>query len=132
MAKKKKSTNAEILQRVNDVYIFMLKGASRQEIIQYSSDEWDVTERTADEYIRKARKHFDTRLQMQRDTELGQAVTRYDMIFQKALKGQDYKTAIQAQARIDKIRGLEIIRQEVTGKDGGAIILKTGMDISKI
>ena len=132
MAKKKKSTNAEILQRVNNVYIFMIKGASRQDIIQYSSDEWDVTERTADEYIRKARKYFDDRLKMQRDTELGQAVTRYDMLFQKALKVQDYKTAIQAQARIDKIRGLEINKTEITGKDGDAIILKTGMDLSKL
>ena len=107
MAKQGRVADAIINQRVNDVYVFLLKGSSRQEIIQHSAEEWDIGERQADKYIEKARKYFNERLRIERDTELGQSVTRYEMLFQKALKVQDYKTAIQAQSRIDKVMGLE-------------------------
>jgi len=121
-----------VLQRTNDVYTFLLKGASRQDILQHGREEWDIGESMMDKYIAKARKYFNRRLEMDRDSELGQATERYEMLFQKALKVQDYKTAIQAQARIDKIHGLEVERREISGTDGGAIVIKTGMDVSEL
>lgn len=111
MPKKRKVTprppDAEILQRVNDVYKLLVRGASRSEIVQYSSKEWGITDRQADTYMKRARAYFNQRIQVERDQELGQALERYEMLFQRAFKVQDYKTCIQAQARIDKIMGLE-------------------------
>jgi len=104
-----KATHSEILQRVNTIYKLLLRGASRQEILQYCTNEteWGVKDRTIDIYIARAREYFNERTQIARDTELGNAIQRYELLFQRALKVQDYKTCIQAQARIDKITGLE-------------------------
>jgi len=113
-----------MLERINDVYTFLLKGASRQEILEYSGQTWGIQRSQTDTYIARAYKYFNERTQIKRDTELGQALERYEMLFQKAFKVQDYKTCIQAQTRIDKIMGLEIERKEFTGKGGGAIVYK--------
>ena len=51
----KKSTKAEIDIRVNRVARMLSNGAVRSEILQYSSKEWGVSIRCADEYIKKAR-----------------------------------------------------------------------------
>ena len=51
----KKATAAEVHMRVNRVARMLSHSAVRSEIIQYSANEWGVSVRTADEYIKKAR-----------------------------------------------------------------------------
>jgi hypothetical protein len=43
-------------KRIFDVYTLMLQGANRQQIIQYCSEKYKVTERATDYYIEDARK----------------------------------------------------------------------------
>jgi hypothetical protein len=113
MAKRKaktktpRATDAEILKRVNDVYKLLLRGASRSEVLEFVTTNHGVSEGMADIYIKRASAYFNQRVQLERDTELGQALERYEMLFQRALQDEDYKTCIQAQSRIDKIMGLE-------------------------
>ena len=60
MAKRKdgrpyKSNKATVDMRVNRVARMLANGAVRSEIVQYSSKEWGLSARQADQYIRKAR-----------------------------------------------------------------------------
>lgn len=51
----KKGTNAEVELRVQTVYEMILKGATRPFIIRYAAEKWDLSERTVDEYMCRAR-----------------------------------------------------------------------------
>lgn len=50
-----KSTDAEIRQRINAVYKMLVKSISRAVILEYAAAQWKASERTADEYIARAR-----------------------------------------------------------------------------
>ena len=51
----KRSTAAEKAFRVNRVARMLSNGAVRSEICQYASDQWGVSDRQADTYVREAR-----------------------------------------------------------------------------
>ena len=51
----KRSTAAEKAFRVNRVARMLSNGAVRSEICQYAADQWGVSERQADTYVRDAR-----------------------------------------------------------------------------
>lgn len=51
----KKGTKAEVELRVQTVYEMILKGATRPFIIRYAAEKWDLSERTVDEYMCRAR-----------------------------------------------------------------------------
>lgn len=51
----KKSTKVEVEYRTNRVARLLSNGAVRSEVVQYASNEWGVSARTADDYIARAR-----------------------------------------------------------------------------
>lgn len=51
----KKGTKAEVELRVQTVYEMILKGATRPFIMRYAAEKWDLSERTVDEYMCRAR-----------------------------------------------------------------------------
>ena len=60
----KKPTDAEKQRRIQEVYGLLAKAASRQEIMHYCAEKWDVGERCADAYIK------DTRVLIEKDCEM--------------------------------------------------------------
>ena len=50
-----KSTDAEMKQRVKKIYELLVNSWNRMDILQYTSENWDCSERTADELISRAR-----------------------------------------------------------------------------
>ena len=71
-----KSTNAEIEQRVKAVYRLLVKSYSRFQILQYASDQWDVSDRTADIYIQRARQLIQQDSEIERPQWLAAAIAR--------------------------------------------------------
>nr|BAR30609.1 putative DNA binding protein [uncultured Mediterranean phage uvMED]BAR30665.1 putative DNA binding protein [uncultured Mediterranean phage uvMED] len=71
-----KSTNAEIEQRVKAVYGLLVKSYSRFQILQYASDQWDVSDRTADIYIQRARQLIQQDSEIERPQWLAAAIAR--------------------------------------------------------
>jgi hypothetical protein len=48
-----KSTNAEIELRIATIYEMVVKGASRKYIVRYASNQWNITSRQTDDYLKK-------------------------------------------------------------------------------
>jgi hypothetical protein len=48
-----KSTDAEVELRIATVYEMVVKGCSRKYIVRYASENWNVSSRTVDEYLKR-------------------------------------------------------------------------------
>lgn len=62
----------ERIQRIGEVYRLLIRGASRQRILQYSAKQWGVATRTADDYIAEARVLLEKDFEVERPQWLSQ------------------------------------------------------------
>ena len=92
----KKSTNAEMTSRVREVYGLLVKSYSRFEILQYGAEKWDVSDRTADIYIQRARELIQQDSDIERPQWLAAAIARLVKYEQKAGREDNLQTAIKA------------------------------------
>ena len=92
----KKSTNAEMTSRVREVYGLLVKSNSRFEILQYAAEKWDVSDRTADIYIQRARELIQQDSDIERPQWLAAAIARLVKYEQKAGREDNLQTAIKA------------------------------------
>ena len=64
-------------------------GKSRTEVIQTAAEMWDVTERTADEYLKVARQKLEQDCSITREAFMAEALAGYRSIrFQAERRGQ--------------------------------------------
>lgn len=129
-----KSTKAEIKRRVKAISTLLLNGASRADILQYATKtDWDVSDGMIDKYIAKANEGFKQSATFDNGVELGKALNRLQRLYMSHLENKDYRDALAVQKEINKLLGLYAPeRKEVTGAGGGAIIIRTGMDLDEI
>ena len=92
----KKSTNAELKLRVNEVYGLLTRSYSRAQIIQHASDLWQVTDRQADTYIARARELIDADCNLSRPAFLAECLAGIRAIRQKAEAEKQHQTALNA------------------------------------
>jgi hypothetical protein len=92
----KKSTDAEIAIRVRQVYGLLTQGFSRQQVIQYCSENWSITERHADNYIAKARILIDKDCELSRPAFLAEALGRLRNLEQAASRRGQLMVATNA------------------------------------
>ena len=52
---RRRASKAELALRHQTVYSMLCSGKSRTDVIQVAAEMWQVTERTADEYLKEAR-----------------------------------------------------------------------------
>jgi hypothetical protein len=97
--------------RINKVFDMLAMGAGRGEIVRFVTNEYDVGPRTADNYIAKANELFQKQSYYDRQEELGRALYRLNLVFSKAMKIQDYKTALAAQKELNTLLGLHAPKQ---------------------
>lgn len=95
-----------IRQRVDAVLSALLDGAAFSEICRKASEEWGVSERQICRYLQSANKIIEKSAKYRREEQIGLAVRRFTRIFSRAMKAQDYKTAIAAQREICTLFGL--------------------------
>ena len=104
----KKVTNSEKQFRVRTVYGQLCKGWSRTQIIQHCSDEWGITERHADNYIRDARVFIDKDCALTRQQFLAEALDRlrtYEIAAAKRGQMQVATNSVRLQAELIGLTG---------------------------
>ena len=89
MTMAKKGTNVEVDARVNTVYDLLLHAYSRTQIVRYCAEEWDISERQAENYIARARKLQQQDAEVERSEWLIAALSRlHDYEREARKKGQ--------------------------------------------
>ena len=98
-----RSTKVETEHRINAVYTLLSEGQSRSQVIQFVSEKWGVTDRTADQYMQRAREKLLEDCEMERPAWIAEALQRLRTYEQAAYKQKQNQTAInsiQAQAKL--------------------------------
>jgi len=102
-----KSTNAQVSVRVNEVFIMLIAGSRRAEIIQYAeNNEWELCDSSIDDYIRKAKDSVTEYLDIKKDEWTSKQIARYEHLFTKAYDIQDYKTCLAVAKEHSLLLGL--------------------------
>jgi len=99
----KKGTNVEVDGRVNAVYDLLLQAYNRTQIVRHCAEEWDISERQAENYIARARKLQQEVAEQNRDEWLMAALSRLQDCEREARKRGNLGIAIKAmetQARL--------------------------------
>lgn len=89
--KGKKATEAEVAERVIVVYELLLREVSRQEIVRYASNTWDVCARQADTYIQRATKMIYEKLEVTSDKVFNKTIRQLENLYSEAYRNKQYK-----------------------------------------
>ena len=92
----KKSTNAEVQLRINEVYGLLTRGYSRAQVLQHAADLWGCSVRQADTYIARAREILEQDCEMSRPAFLAEALARLRILEQRAEKRGQLQVAINS------------------------------------
>ena len=92
----KKSTNAEKAFRVSTVYGLLCDGASRQDILQFCAENWDIKERNADTYIAEARVKIEQDCQLSRQEFLAETLAGLRQVRQSAGRRGQHQVVVNA------------------------------------
>ena len=127
-----KSTSAEMDSRIAAVYRLLLEGARRRDIMQYNKDAgWNVCESMVDRYIAIATAEIAEVTELEKQTALGMAYKRLDMLFSEAHRDKDFKTCLAVQRELNELGGLKIEKHEVTGNMGIQFVDDVPKDATK-
>lgn len=86
-----KSTDTEILKRIAVVAEMDLKGDSKEKIVRYASENWKISERQTETYLKRARESFIKEACAKNiDEHLGKVVMQHNDLYQKCYSIQDY------------------------------------------
>ena len=81
-------------------------GKSRSDVIQVASEMWDVTERTADEYIKHARRKLEEDSSISREALMAEAFAAYRSIRQQSERRGQLMAALKAVENMTNLAGL--------------------------
>lgn len=126
-----KPTQAELSRRVNQVHQLLVAGISRATILQHASEKWGCSERTADDYMARARVRLEGGLSTDRASNLAIAIERMNSIYEKTMRVQDYQRAIAAQRELNQLMGLYApVKQDIeihlSWEDEAVSLIKAG------
>lgn len=123
----KKATKNEIDQRVSQVYKLLIVGTSRRDILQHASKSWgEISDRSVDTYIGKARKAMLKELVDDRRLALAQEIEFRRVIIQEALADKKYQFALNAADSRAKLLGLFIDLDRAI-----EIVIAAGFEVSE-
>jgi hypothetical protein len=101
----KRRGTAKVAERVSDVYVMLVSGARREQIVSFARQHWDVRPRTVDTYIAKAKERLEEESRVRRSVELGKVLARLDTQYFKADSRKDHRGAVLAErVRIKLLR----------------------------
>lgn len=96
------------------IYEMLLRGYTTSDIVHYAAEktDWNVSRRTVEEYIRRAREDVARISDEEKEAALGSSLKRLDMLYRKALKKDDLKTALAIQKEINELFHLKDTEQK--------------------
>jgi hypothetical protein len=101
-----KTSEHERIQRVHEIYRLLVRGASRFRVIQYASEKWSVSERTADNYLADARRLLDRELEQARPEWLTQSLCEIQEWKWQELNPDDRDERVTTQNRLAALQFL--------------------------
>lgn len=126
-------TTAELAIRVDDIFGILLTGARTTYVYEWvrtQREEWGVSTRTVDRYIRKAKKLLLAKAESDRDEELGRHKARLEDLYSRSYLTGDYRGALLVTQERAKLADLyPPKRTELSGPDGGPVRV---FDLSKL
>ncbi len=93
--------------RVTTVLAMLIKDKSHTEIVQFAASEWDVCERTVDNYIAKARQAHGAVTAKKRDRLRGRSLMRMEGLYRLSLDHKQYAVCVAIEKRIAALFGLD-------------------------
>ena len=102
----KKGTNIEVEKRIEEIAEILTRGGNRQDIIRYCAEKHDIGERQADNYIGRAWETIKESAEKDRDRNINLAIRRYEDLYRRSHKVQDYRECRQVISDMVKLLGL--------------------------
>lgn len=127
----RKPTAAEYQKRINEVYLALINGSNREEIVQYASKKWGVVARSADDLIARARKRLDEEAAEYRATAMAEHLAARRQLRKQASQDKDRRLMLEVLRDEAKLLGLyepEKIQQEQDGKQRIEIVYVNNPD----
>ncbi|GHU69971.1 hypothetical protein FACS1894184_14790 [Clostridia bacterium] len=113
---------AEREEYISSIVDWLIAGASRGAICkQAESKNWDVSKRTIDVLITKAKKQIEDEVKDSKAYHLTIATRRLNSLYAAATNIKDYKTALQVQKTINDLFGLNEKQTLNISIDDGAV-----------
>ena len=103
----KKSDSSEFDKRVNTVYLLILQGFQRKQIIQYVSENYKVGERQTDNYLEKAREIIKSNIDNDTSSKKNEILNQFYDLYQKNYQLEDYRECRNLLSNISNILGIE-------------------------
>ncbi len=115
--KRRKSTRNQVEERIYIISKLLIKGYSREEILQYSAEKWGIKERQADEYLSGARSAIFNSPKRNITYDYNLAIKRYEALYKVTLAKKDYRTAFAINKELTNLQRLTDIKVEIGYKD---------------
>ena len=105
----KKSTDAEVQRRINDIYHQIIIGSTYTDIVEYCRQNYKVTaKKTVARYLNGAKEIIKKIALPEQEEARKEAIAFYNKILKEAYESGQIKEARHIRTRLDKIQGLEI------------------------
>ena len=102
-----RSTKATLQARVDQCYRWISECQSRPDIIRLASDQWGVTDRQIDDYIKKAREQITKDWTIDRKEYVTQLSQKLEYVAKKSLESNQNSNAIGAYGLQARILGID-------------------------
>jgi len=102
-------------ERIVMISELLIEGKNRQNILQFNSENWNLSERQIDNYINKAIELIKSELVKDSEYSLSKALKRFEFIYKTAIEKEDFKLALQTNKEICAIQGLNKLEVEHSG-----------------
>ena len=102
-----KSTKAAKQYRINVIYEMLVNGKSRSDILLYCSDEWRISSRQADNYMKEAREKLAQDCSITRQEFLAEALAGLRSIRGKAENRGQLQVAVNTVRLMTELVGLD-------------------------
>lgn len=102
-----KADSSEMEKRVNTVYLMILQGFQRKQVIQYCSENYNIGERQTDEYLVKAREILKSNIDNDTSSKKHEILNQYYDLYQKNYQLEDFKECRNILKDIAVVLGVE-------------------------
>jgi hypothetical protein len=123
-----KSDSSEMDKRINIIYLMLLQGFQRKQVIQYCAENFKIGERQTDEYLGKAREIIKSNIDCDTSNKKNEILNQFYDLYQKNYKLEDYRECRNLLMSISAILGVEAPRRTdiTSGGEKISTIIKWG------
>lgn len=110
-----KSDSSEMQNRINVIYLMILQGFQRKQIIQYCADTFKVGERQTDTYLEKAREIISSNILEDTNLKKNEIINQLYDLYQKNYSLEDYRECRNILLQISDVFGVKApIKTDIT------------------